>query len=185
MKSRLTTARSAQRGVSFLESLAALTVLALTLGTVAPSMSALRDRRHLEGAAAQLATDVRLARSQAVAHGASVRLSLATGSTGTCYIVHTGPAADCRCSEGATGPEAVCGGRATLLRAGTFAADGPLALSSSSGSMLFDANRGTVTPTGTWRMQLRGGPAIHQVVNIMGRARACSPAGAMPGYPVC
>ena len=66
-----------------------------------------------------------------------------------------------------------------------FDARGALQVASNSGSMLFDPNRGTVTPTGTLRVQLQSGQALHQVVNIMGRVRACSPAGAVPGYPTC
>jgi type IV fimbrial biogenesis protein FimT len=62
---------------------------------------------------------------------------------------------------------------------------GRLAFSASSASMLFDADRGTVTPTGTLRLQLADGRAIHHVVNIMGRARTCSPRGAVPGHPPC
>ena len=175
-------ARAKQRGLTFIEILAALTVLALTIGTVAPSMGQMRDRRHLEGASAQLATDLRYARSLAVAHRAPVRLSLHSQAGGSCYVVHTGPAAACGCANDGS---ATCTANGQVIKAVGFEASGPVRLSSNSGSMLFDPDRGTVTPTGTVRLQLANGPALHQIINIMGRVRACSPAGAMAGYPAC
>jgi type IV fimbrial biogenesis protein FimT len=68
---------------------------------------------------------------------------------------------------------------------GTLPGAGRVALSSSSASMLFDAERGTVTPTGTLRLRLADGRAVHHVVNIMGRVRTCSPAGRVAGHPAC
>jgi type IV fimbrial biogenesis protein FimT len=55
-------------------------------------------------------------------------------------------------------------------------------------SILFDPLHGTSTPTGTLRVVADSGRAVHHVVNIMGRVRTCSPAGAAPvvaGYRVC
>ena len=174
--------RTTQRGVTFIEMLATLTVLALTVGAVAPSVGQMRDRRHLEGAAAQLATDVRYARSLALAHRAAVRLSVHSQGGNSCYVLHTGPAASCSCGGGDT---ATCSTGAQLLKVVGFDASGPVRFSSNSSSMLFDPDRGTVTPTGTMRLQLSNGPSLHQIVNIMGRVRACSPSGAMNGYPTC
>jgi hypothetical protein len=31
----------------------------------------------------------------------------------------------------------------------------------------------------------RSDAAIHQIVNIMGRVRSCSPEGGVPGFPRC
>ena len=180
--SRSQLSRAKQRGLTFIEILATLTVLALTIGTVAPSMGQMRDRRHLEGASAQLATDLRYARSLAVAHRAPVRVSMHSQAGGSCYVVHTGPAAACGCTSDGS---ATCTANGQVIKAVGFEATGPVRLSSNSGSMLFDPDRGTVTPTGTVRLQLANGPALHQVINIMGRVRACSPGSAVAGYPAC
>jgi type IV fimbrial biogenesis protein FimT len=51
--------------------------------------------------------------------------------------------------------------------------------------MLWHPDRGTVTPTGTLRLRLPDGRAVHHVVNITGRARTCSPQGSMKGFTVC
>ena len=41
--------------------------------------------------------------------------------------------------------------------------------------------KGTVTPTATLRVEARDGRAIHQVVNLLGRVRSCSPQGRIAG----
>jgi type IV fimbrial biogenesis protein FimT len=56
---------------------------------------------------------------------------------------------------------------------------------SASKSITFDAVRGTVTPTATLRVEARDGRAIHQVVNLLGRVRSCSPLGRVGGERVC
>lgn len=180
--SRKNSRRDSQIGFSLIESLAALAVMAVSLGAGLPSFKQAAERRHLEGAAAQLATDIRMARGLAVSHQASVRFSVQQASDGACYVIHTGRAGDCRCTGAGT---AVCVAGAQALRSVGFAATGPVQFSANSASMLFDADRGTVTPTGTLSLQLRNGAAIRHIVNIMGRVRSCSPAGVVSGHAAC
>jgi type IV fimbrial biogenesis protein FimT len=172
--------RRRQFGASLVEAMIVLAIIGLLLGSVLPGWADARDRRSLEAASAQLATDLRLTRSLAVAQGSPVRLSVPAAQA--CYVVHTGPARACSCD--ATGA-ATCRGDAQALRVATLPGSGRVALSSSSASMLFDADRGTVTPTGTLRLRLADGRAVHHVVNIMGRIRTCSPAGRVAGHPAC
>jgi type IV fimbrial biogenesis protein FimT len=172
--------RRRQLGASLVEAMIVLAISGLLLGSLLPGWADARDRRSLEAASSQLATDLRLTRSLAVAQGSPVRLSVA--ATQACYVVHTGPTRACSCN--ATGA-ATCSGNAQALRVATLPGAGRVTLSSSSASMLFDAERGTVTPTGTLRLRLADGRAVHHVVNIMGRVRTCSPAGRVAGHPVC
>lgn len=174
--------RLAQHGLTLIESLISLAVVAVSLGAAAPGFQQMQEQRQLEGAAAQLATDLRHARSLAVARRAPVRLSVQLSEGASCYVVHTGSAGDCRCSGAGT---AVCTSGAQALRTVGFEAGRHLRLTSTSASMLFDPDRGTVSPTGTLNLQARSGASIRQVVNIMGRVRACSPGATMPGYPAC
>lgn len=174
--------RRSQRGFTLVECAVTLAITAFTLGAALPTFTQARERHHLEGAAAQLATDIRHARGLAVAHNAPLRLSVQQTADGSCYVVHTGHAGDCVCTGAGVSQ---CSANAQALRTVGFDAAGPVRMASNSKSMLFDPDRGTVTPTGTFSLQLQGGQAIRQVVNIMGRVRACSPAGAMPGYPAC
>lgn len=170
------------KGFTLIECMVSLAVISVTVGAAVPSVKQASERRQLEGASAQLATDIRLARSTAVALSAPVRLSFHQSSAGSCYLLHTGRAADCTCAPSG---EAVCSGGAQVIRAVGFAAQGALRVTSNSASMLFDADRGTVTPTGTLNLQLHSGTTIRQVVNIMGRARSCTPSADMPAYPAC
>ena len=175
------THRSA-RGFTMIECAVSLAMVALTVGAGIPSIQQASERRQLEGAAAQLATDIRQARSAAVALTAPVRLSFHQSSSGSCYLLHTGRASDCQCGPNG---QAVCTNGAQVIRPVAFPASSRLLIASNSTSMLFDPHRGTVTPTASINLQLRQGPTIRQVVNIMGRVRSCTPSADLPGYAAC
>lgn len=170
-----------QCGLTLIEAAVTTAVLAILVGVAAPSFDETRQRRTLEGAAAQLETDLQLARAEAVARNESVRVAFTRGEDGSCYVMHNGSAGECNCSaEGAV----MCEGDSVALRSVHFPAGGAVQLSSNSASILFDASKGTVTPTATLRLQSPIGD-IHQVVNIMGRVRSCSPGAAVTGYRAC
>ena len=172
----------AQRGLTLIECVVTLAIIVITLGAAIPTFTQARERHHLEGAAAQLATDLRHARSLAVSHQSPVRFHVQQASDGSCYVVHTGPTGACQCTGAGTSS---CRGTAQVLRTVGFDTASPVRMASNSASMLFDPNRGTVTPTGTLTLQLQGGATIRQIVNIMGRVRSCSPGAAVTGYAAC
>jgi type IV fimbrial biogenesis protein FimT len=183
MQSQRTPNKAQQRGVSLVEAMSVTAILSIVVGAGLPSFSALRQRADLAGVAAQLETDVQFARSQATALGHPVQLTLRESAGATCYMVHTGPAASCSC--GGIEAVAACSGDAQLLRAVSLAASGAVQVRSASKSIAFDPLRGTVTPTATLRVEARDGRAIHQVVNLLGRVRSCSPGGRLAGEAVC
>jgi type IV fimbrial biogenesis protein FimT len=168
-------------GISLVESLIAMAVMAVTVSTAIPSFKSAIERRHLEGAAAQLETDIHHARSLAVAQNRSVRMKFSSDAAGSCYIVFNGAADDCRCT--ASGHTA-CNAAQTVARSVSFEGAGAVRLNSNVSSIVFDPTQGTSTPTGTLRFHARSGQAVHLVVNIMGRVRACSPTG-VAGYKAC
>lgn len=174
-------ARRHGRGLTLIECVTAVAVLAVVLGAALPGFGQLRARQHLDGAAAQLETDLLLARSEAVARNESVRVAFGADAGSSCYVIHTGPAGGCRCDARA---EAVCGPGTDLVRDVQFDARHPVQLRSHAASLLFDAVRGTVTPTATVRLDAAAG-TVHAIVNIMGRVRHCTPTPALPGYPLC
>src|SRR5262245_8868674 len=100
---------ASQHGISLVEAMCVLAVISLTLGSAVPSLGSLRQRAEISAAAAQLETDVQFARSQAVAMNHTVGLTLREVNGATCYIVHTGPAANCGCS-GQSPNSASCSG---------------------------------------------------------------------------
>jgi type IV fimbrial biogenesis protein FimT len=176
--------RMAQRGVSLIETMSVVCVVSLAIGTAMPSLGSLRQKADLAGAAAQIETDVQFARSQAVALNRTVQLTLREANGATCYIVHTGPAADCTCNGQEPGASS-CEDGSQLLRAVSFASQGMVQVRSASKSITFDPVRGTVTPTATLRVEARDGRRIHQIVNLLGRVRSCSPQTNGTGERAC
>jgi type IV fimbrial biogenesis protein FimT len=173
---------AAARGASLLEALVVLAIVAVLLGAALPSLGGLAQRTHLEGVALQFETDVQHARSLAVARQQGVRIGFGQSGGRSCYLLHTGAPGGCTCT--APGP-AVCAGGAEALRLVRIDGRQAPALHANAASVLFDPVRGTTTPTATVRVVAADGRAIHQVVNIMGRVRSCSPGGAVAGYRAC
>jgi type IV fimbrial biogenesis protein FimT len=173
-----------QRGITWLETCVVLAILGVTSSAAVPAMDGLIDARRLEGTAVQFATDVQFARSEAVARNQPVRLSLFNDALGSCYVVHLGLSAQCACAGASAGP-AVCTSPARELKTVALASSQGVALAANTASVLFDPLHGTSTPTGTFRVLGRGGRAIHQVINVMGRVRSCTPTGGVAGYPIC
>lgn len=171
-----------QLGASFVELLIAAAVSVVAVGSGVPGFKASMERRHLDGAAAQLETDLQFARSLAAAHNRTLRLSFRSDVAGSCYIVHTGAASDCQCtSDGA----AACTGGATAHRVVRYEGASAVRLSSNVTSMTLDGDKGTVSPTGTVKLQGAQGSEVRVVVNIMGRVRSCTPTVSLRGYPSC
>ena len=145
-------------------------------------MGGLIDSRRLEGAAVQFATDVQFARSEAVARNQPVRISLFATAQGSCYVVHTGAGALCPCTGASP---AVCSGDAREIKTVALPSGEGVTLAANAASVLFDPMHGTSTPSATFRILGRQGKAIHQVINVMGRVRSCTPTGGVAGYPNC
>ncbi len=171
-----------QNGFTLIECSITLALAALLAGAAAPSFKSAAERRQLDAASAQLATSIHHTRSLAVARNTSVRLSFGSAAGTSCYVIHTGSAADCRCSGDGT---AACRNGAQAMQSVGFDSKMPVQLKSNSPSIVFDADKGTVTPTATLKLQARNGSAIHQIVNVMGRMRTCSPDGKVSGHRPC
>jgi type IV fimbrial biogenesis protein FimT len=60
-----------------------------------------------------------------------------------------------------------------------------VALAALARPLVFDGRKATVTPTATLRVSADDGRTIHQVVNIMGRVRSCTPGGSVGGLRRC
>ena len=171
-----------QRGISLIENLIVLAVTAITAGIALPSLDQTRELRRLEAAAAQVRSDLQMARSLAVARNETLRVTFVGPAESNCYVIHTGSIGNCSCTADGN---AVCVGNPELLRVVHLDANTGLRLQSSARSIAFDAVKGTITPTATVRMLSSNGSAIHQVINVMGRVRTCSPAPALSGFSPC
>ncbi len=171
-----------QKGVTLVEACVCTAITAVLAGVSAGSFSSMREHRQVESAASQFETDMQHARSLAVMHNASVRVSFRHGEAGSCYVVHSGRADDCECDAAGN---TLCRGSAHSFRGAGFAAGHAPVLRSTSPSILIDSTRGTVTPTTTVKVSGKSGATLHQVVSLMGRVRTCSPERSLPGHPAC
>ena len=171
------------KGLSAVELMISLAISALLMGSAVPMLKDLCNGQALRATAALLETDIQFARSQAMASGQPLRLSLqSVNGAESCYVIHTGAANACRC-DGAG--QAHCDAGATLLRLAEQPGASGITLAPVQRSLLFDPGKGTVTPTATLRIQDRDGRAIHQVINIMGRVRSCTPSVGLNGLKPC
>lgn len=171
-----------QSGVTLVETMVVTSIAGVLTSLAAPSFQDAAERQRLQGAAALLETDIHQARMLAVARNAALRISFESGANGSCYVLHTGSANQCGCNADGT---AACTGGAVAERVVHFPSGGPVALQSNSRSVLFDPQRGTVTPTATVRLLGQRGAAIHQVMNVMGRVRSCTPGSPFAGLRHC
>lgn len=169
-----------QRGLTLVEAAVVVAIVATAATAAAPSLGRLIDHRRLEAGASQLAADLQLARNESIARNRVVRVSWQ--AAGNCYVVHTGAADQCTCASDGSGQ---CSAGASLLRSVGWTAADRFTVHSNSASIAFDPQHGTATPSATWRVVASDGRAIHQVVNVMGRVRSCSPLAAVPGYRAC
>jgi type IV fimbrial biogenesis protein FimT len=176
------TTRKRQCGMTWVETAVVMAVVAVVTSQAAPSMARFVDARRLEGVATQIATDLQSARIESVARNQAIRLTLQQPAQGSCYVIHTGLAAQCMCAIFAP---TICTGDAREIRTIALPAGDGVSLAANTASILFDPLHGTSTPSATFRVLGRHGRAVHHVVNVMGRVRSCSPAGGVAGYPSC
>jgi type IV fimbrial biogenesis protein FimT len=177
-----TTGPGRDQGLTLLELAIVVAIAAIVAAAAAPSFTALIDARRLDSAATRLAADIQFVRSEAIARNRSLRLSISAGIGATCWIVHTGGADDCGC-DGVRG--AVCAGDARAIKSVVLPSTERVSVVGNVASIVFDPLHGTSTPTGTLRLVGARGSAVHHIVNVVGRVRSCSPAGAVPGYSPC
>ena len=171
------------RGLTLVDLMCTLAIMAVLLGGALPALRDLHASQLLQASAALLETDIQYAKSEALAQGRSVRLSVqALPDGGSCYLVHTGAAQACRCQGGG---QVQCTADARLLRLAEQAASSGIRLAPLQRSILFDGGNGTVTPTATFALTDRAGRSIHQIVNIMGRVRSCTTTGGLGGLRPC
>lgn len=162
---------SRQRGCSMIEALCGLTITLILLANAWPMLQDLVSRQALLAQAASLETDLALARSQAHAQQQNLRFSVhQPADGGSCYIIHSGAAGSCRC-DGQSRP--ICDAGAQVVRVAALSRG--VTLAPLSRPLTFDAMMGTVSPTATLRLTDPDGRTVHQVINITGRVRTCTP----------
>jgi type IV fimbrial biogenesis protein FimT len=167
--------RRRRRGVTLLELMCVLAVLAV-LGTLAvPSLNASAQRHRLLATAQRLAADLAEARFEAARQGAALHL-LPRSGPGWCWSVSPQPGCDCQQAP-------ACATHVVHAR------DHP-------GVQLLQAQAAVLLPQGTAGPSLpatgpvaqllgRGGERLQVQLSPLGRPRICAVDGVLPGVPAC
>lgn len=162
-----------QQGCTLIESLCGLVIMLVLLGGAWPMLKDLVARQTLLAQAAELETDLVLARTQSQVQKDSLRFSVhLPASGGSCYIIYSGPSGACQCEGNG---RSTCDAGAQVLRLAEPSRRAGITLAALARPLTFDAMMGTVTPTATLRLSDRDGRSVHQVINLTGRVRTCTP----------
>lgn len=168
------TSRRQSSGFTLLEVLVSVAVSGVLAAAALPSLSEQVERQRMRGIGESLRSDLQVARTHALAQHRTVRVTFAQVASGTCYVVYQGPANACSCdAEGAT----QCKPGGTALSAQGVPSRLGIQLSANVGTMVFDGQSGTVTPTGTLALQTRQGHQMRHIVSVTGRVRSCGDVG--------
>ncbi|NVZ08365.1 GspH/FimT family pseudopilin [Allochromatium humboldtianum] len=163
------------RGVTLLELLIVVTILALLLGIALPSAQDLIERNRLKAAAHALAEDLQWTRSEAIKRNRVLGFSVDTEHW--CYGVTDRPTGcDCRLTPDS---EEAC--RIKRVLGETFPGT---RITSTLSLTRFEPRRATAI-NGSLTLSSPSGAEIRVVLSRLGRVRFCTPNAGLPGYDAC
>jgi type IV fimbrial biogenesis protein FimT len=192
-----------QRGLTLVELMMTLAVVAILAALAVPSMGDIIARNRLKGAAERLKSELFQLRSEAIARNRTIRLSVtrANGGAEWCYGMRIG--ASCVCHESITVNDAsycaIDGVKRVVAGSGfpgvhIISMSGVAATTStingqqySTHPLSFTPLRGTATNSTIVLESATTGQQIRLVVSSVGRIKICSPSGAtkVEGYESC
>ena len=158
-----------RRGVTLLELVIALAVLAVLGALAAPQIGAMLTRQRLVTTAELLAADISDARYEAARRGAALHLQSAAGAQ-WCWAVATAPGCSCQ--------------GASACRIKTASANDHPGVSLVSAEDLRLDPDGQVDGSAA-ALFAAGNASVRVEVSRFGRTRICDPAGNLPKLPRC
>lgn len=170
-------------GLSLVELCCALAILSILISSAWPSLVNLWDAVRMQGRSQELAGDLLLLRSKAIARNQNLRITVLNDDQGSCYVLHDGGPRDCVCSSQGSFQCSVPS--ASAFKSVGYPKDIGLSLRSSAGSILFDPLLGGAAPGGTIRLMDRHGREIRHIVSLRGRVRTCAAGAGVSGHPPC
>lgn len=186
-----------QKGITLIELMVTIAVLAILVTLAAPSFSAFRERQALRGVADNIVATIALAKEEAVKRDSLVRLDFKPfGTNGVCLgaVTTADPEKGCDCTSA---------NAATACEIALFPeTEGALKqVQLSAGSIKFGADDGSgfaVDPKTATMANLGGAGGLELVtrlgykvavqVNALARPTVCTPSGAeksLPGVAAC
>ncbi len=159
------------RGLSLLESMVALAIVAVLATLTVPSFGGMLARHRLKAAADHLAMDLAELRFEATRRGLPLHLQLRPG-TDWCYALSTAPGCDCRVVQSC---------QLKTVQGSEF----PGVQLVQAQDLHFEPQvTADVGRTGAL-LQGHDGAQLRVGLSPLGRPSVCAPGQAVPGYPGC
>jgi type IV fimbrial biogenesis protein FimT len=164
------TARPAH-GLTLLELMLALGIVAVLMSLALPSFGSIMTRNRLKAAAEHLALDLAELRLEATQRGVPLHLNYAIGSD-WCYALATASGCDCR--------------RALSCQMKTVRAkDHPGVQLVEGQDVLFEPQPGAGVGSGSAVLRAADGAQLRVGLSRLGRPKVCAPGMPVAGYPAC
>jgi len=174
------------RGVTLVELMVALTVLAVLAMVALPNFSDFFERNKVRGAAAEVVALIDNARAEAVKNDLDVNIAMAGSAAAWCVGanaatppsggVEAGAPAACDCTDAA---QCLVSGNRFAVETGEFP---EVRVGALPAAMVFDSTLGTIVPLGTRTVTLTSPNGKYDLdiqINGLGQARMCT----QPGKP--
>ena len=164
--------RRSARGLTLLELLVTLAIVAVMMTLALPSFGSIVARHRLKAAAEQLSADLGELRLLAAQRGQALDLNLQPG-TQWCYALATASGCDCRVPQSC---------QMKTVRA----IDHPGVTLLAGAELRVDANNiGPLQHSGQALLQGAEGAQLRVGLTPLGRPTVCALRGTVPGYPAC
>ena len=157
-----------QNGFTLFEMMVAIAVMAIITTTVVPEFNSMRERHKIRGAAETIASDLQLARSEAIKTNQDVSLSFnGNGTTQWCYGINDTNGCNCEVNN-------ACQVDGTTIRVASSADFSNINLTTNftAQTTTFDPDRGT-TNSGTTTLTANG-KTVKIFISAIGRISFCS-----------
>lgn len=189
MKTRL---YRSTRGVTLIEGLVTIAILALVLMVAGPSMLEWIAVQRVKSTASELITDLQFARSEAARRNRVVRIAFKSNSDQTCYTIHTATMAlpcSCLLGSGSACNDNLGNKRPNLeeLKTASFPIGGRVSVTRNN-DLFITPEQGLPMGMNTMQIDISGGDnrTLRVVTNPAGRPQICRPStSSIGGVAAC